>query len=32
VAVADLAHLRIEPPSRLWIAAVLALGDAPQLT
>jgi 8-oxo-dGTP diphosphatase len=31
VTVADLAHLPIEPPTRLWIAAGLALEDAPQL-
>jgi 8-oxo-dGTP diphosphatase len=31
VAVADLPHLPIEPPARLWIAAVLALEDAPQI-
>ncbi len=31
VAVADLAHLPIEPAMRHWIAAALALEDAPQL-
>ncbi len=31
VAVADMAHLPMEPPSRLWIAAVLALEDGPQI-
>jgi 8-oxo-dGTP diphosphatase len=32
VAVDDLPHLEIEPPSRLWIAAALAAGDAPRIT
>jgi 8-oxo-dGTP diphosphatase len=32
VAVADLARLPMEEPSRLWIAAVLAQEDQPQLT
>ena len=32
ITVADLAHLPMEAPSRLWIAAALALEDAPLLT
>jgi 8-oxo-dGTP pyrophosphatase MutT (NUDIX family) len=32
IAVADLAHLPMEAPSRRWIAAALALEDAPLLT
>lgn len=31
VAVDDLAHLPIEPPSRLWITAALALQSEPQI-
>jgi 8-oxo-dGTP diphosphatase len=31
VAVADLPHLPIEPPCRLWIAAALAPAEQPQL-
>jgi len=31
VAVADLPHLPVEPPCRLWIAAALARGEQPQL-
>jgi 8-oxo-dGTP diphosphatase len=31
VAVADLARLHIEPPNRLWITAVLARQDEPQI-
>ena len=31
VAVADLPHLLVEPPIRIWIAAALALEDAPRI-